>query len=86
MGYFNEYCFPRDRIIKNSIKINQILPGISRRRSFKNRLFVCKRIKRRISIGHVLKSVFPVWINSAIYFPIPPATAIPFPLVPDATK
>jgi hypothetical protein len=44
------------------LKFSEIkyLPGISRRRSFKNRLFVCKRIKRRISTGHVLKSVFPL--------------------------
>jgi hypothetical protein len=60
VGYFNEYCFPKTIILFKFESINQSLPGISRRRSFKNRLFVCKRIKRRISIDHVLNSVFPV--------------------------
>jgi hypothetical protein len=75
---YKEFCF--------HIKIKNFLPGISRRRSFKNLLFVCKRIKRRISTGHVLNSVFPVYINSAIYFPIPPASPTPVPFAPDATK
>ena len=73
-------------LLKFQINQNKTIPGISRRRSFRNRLLVCKRIKRRISIDHVLNSVFPVCINSAIYFPTPPASAIPCELVPDATK
>jgi hypothetical protein len=78
--------FLEEIFVQLEIQEMKYLPGISLRRSFKNRLLVCKRIKRRISTGHVLKSVFPVWINSAIYFPTPPATAIPFPFVPEATK